>query len=635
MVVYEEAKEFLEKIPPFQFLDEETLYGIIPHLQIEFYPKDTIILEEGGESSNFLYLIKKGAVKITLQGQNDEEILVDIRGEGETFGLWSLLEGRQQTTVRTLEDTLCYLLPKGKVLELLDQKGLFSEFFLKKHISKYLDRIIKERLRSSEIKTGLERALFTTRIKDIASKEVHTVKETVSIQEAASLMAEKRIGSLIILDEKETPVGIITDRDLREKVVASGRPISRPVKEIMNAPLITVEADRFAYEAVTTMIKNRIHHLPVVEKGRLCGMLTNHDLLLLQGISPLALAQEIQNQEDIEGLSAVARKVVPFIGLLIKEEVPIRHLLRIITEINDSLVRKVLDLAQKELGPSPVPFCWIVYGSEGRHEQTFTTDQDNGIIYQDPGSEEEDRACEEYFRKLAEFVIEALVKCGFARCSGNYMATNPEWRKPLNIWKEYFKHWINTPTPEAILKSVILFDFRGLYGETRLAEELKDFLLKEVSGKDIFLLHMARLTVQFKPPLGFFRTFVVEKSGEHKNELNLKHRCLAPIVNIVRLAALENPVPETATLDRIEALKKKGHSLIKEYGDELAEGFQFLMSIRLHHQYDQIVQGQKPDNYINPNHLTQLEKKFFKEVCSLINRIQDAIENKYLLGRIA
>ncbi|WP_161939452.1 DUF294 nucleotidyltransferase-like domain-containing protein [Thermosulfurimonas dismutans] len=518
-------------------------------------------------------------------------------------------------------------------MELLDQKGLFSEFFLKKHISKYLDRIVKERLKSSEIKTGLERALFTTQIKDIASKEVHTIKEEVSIQEAASLMAERRIGSLIVVDDNGVPVGIITDRDLREKVVASGRPISRPVREIMNAPLITVEADRYAFEAITTMIKNRIHHLPVVQDGRLCGMLTNHDLLLLQGISPLAIAQEIQNQETIEGLSKVSQKVIPFIGLLIKEEVPVRNILRIITEINDSIICRVIDIAQNQLGPAPVPFCWLVYGSEGRREQTFTTDQDNGLVYLDPSSSEEAKECARYFKEFSEFVVEALVRCGFARCRGNYMASNPQWCQPLKTWKDYFRKWINTPTPEAILRSVILFDFRGLYGDLSLAEKLRSFLLKEVQKKDIFLLHMAKLTVQFKPPLGFFRTFVVEKSGEHKNELNLKYRCLAPIVNIVRLAALEVPIGETSTLDRLERLKDI-HSLMKDYAEELAEAFQFLMSLRIHHQYEQILKGKQPDNYINPNHLSNLEKKFFKEVCSLISHIQDLIEHKYFLGRL-
>lgn len=633
MIIYNEAKDFLKKVPPFQFLDEETLYGIIPYLRLEFYPKGTVILEEGGKSSEFLYLIKKGAVKITLRRENGEEVLVDMRGEGETFGLWSLIEGQQQTTVKTLEDTLCYLLPKDKVVELLDQKGLFSEFFLKKHISKYLDRIVKERLKGSEIKTGLERALFTTQIKDIASKEVYTIKEEVSIQKAASLMAERRIGSLIVVNDNGVPVGIITDRDLREKVVASGRPISRPVREIMNAPLITVEADRYAFEAITTMIKNRIHHLPVVREGRLCGMLTNHDLLLLQGISPLAIAQEIQNQETIEGLSKVSQKVIPFIGLLIKEEVPVRNILRIITEINDSIICRVIDLAQNQLGPAPVPFCWLVYGSEGRREQTFTTDQDNGLVYQDPSSSEEVKECARYFKEFSEFVVEALVQCGFARCPGNYMASNPQWCQPLKTWKDYFRKWINTPTPEAILRSVILFDFRGLYGDLSLAEKLKSFLLKEVQKKDIFLLHMAKLTVQFKPPLGFFRTFVVEKSGEHKNELNLKYRCLAPIVNIVRLAALEVPIGETSTLDRLERLKDI-HSLMKDYAEELAEAFQFLMSLRIHHQYEQMVKGNQRDNYINPNHLSSLEKKFFKEVCSLIRHIQDLIEHKYFLGRL-
>ncbi len=630
MPVYEEIKEFLKKIPPFQFLDEETLLSLIPHMRLEFYPKDTVILKEGGKSSEFLFLRKKGAVKVTLKGDGGKEVLVDIRGEGETFGLWSLLEGRQQTTVTTLEDTLCYLIPENKTRELLDGQALFAEFFLKKHITKYLDKIVRDKVEGEVVKTGLERALFTTKIKDIASKEVFVVKEGVSVQDAAKLMSEKKIGSLIVVDSRGEPVGIVTDRDLREKVIAKGRPYHCLVKEIMNSPLITIDGERYAYEAITTMIKNRIHHLPVTLNGRLCGMLTNHDLLLLQGTSPLAIAQEIQNQTSVEGLSQVSKKIVPFLGLLIKEEVPVKHIMRVITEINDSLVSKVIELALRELGDPPLRFCWIVYGSEGRREQTFTTDQDNGIVFEDPKTDEEAKAAEAYFKDLGEFVVEALLKCGFSKCPGNYMASNPVWRKPLSVWKDYFRQWINTPTPEAVLSSVILFDFRGLYGELSLAEALKEFLLEELKGKDLFLLHLARLTVQVRPPLGFFRTFVVEKSGEHKNELNLKTRCIAPIVNVVRLCALEVPIGETSTLERIEALKGS-HSLMKDYGEELAEAFEFLMSLRMRHQYSQVQRGERPHNYLNPDRLTHLERKFFKEVCQLISKVQDAVENKYPL----
>lgn len=633
MAVIEEVIEFLKTVPPFQFLEEEDLYAIAPHLNMEFYPRETVILQEDGPPGNALRIIKKGAVEVSFKDASGQKVVVDVRGEGETFGIWSIIEGKQKTTIKAIEDTICYSLPKDKVKHLLDTNAVFTEFFLKSHIIKYLDHVLKERLARGASRAELERAIFTTPVHNIASTDLVTVNENTTIKDAARLMSRKKVSSLIILDDEGLPVGIVTDRDLREKVVAKGRNIDEPVKNIMSYPLIGIEARQYCYEAIMQMIRHNIHHLIVVKDGHLYGMLTNHDIMLLQGASPVSIAQEIRNQRDIDGLASVSKKINELIGLLIKEEARARNITRIISEVNDSLVRRVLEIAEKRYGSPPVPYCFIVYGSEGRKEQTFRTDQDNGIIYKDPEGQSQKKEAEEYFKEFSEFVKESLIRCGFAPCPGDYMVSNPQWRQGLSEWKRYFSGWLNTPTPKAILRSVILFDFRGVYGDLSLAEELKEFLLANLKGKDIFLLHMAKLTVNVKPPLGFFRTFVVEKSGEHKDELNLKFRLIAPMINIARLYALEAAIPETATVDRIERLKEI-NPVMKDMGDELLEAFEFVMTLRLHHQYEQILKGQQPDNYINPDSLTNLEKKTLKDACQVIGRFQDIIEQHYLLGRM-
>jgi CBS domain-containing protein len=633
MPVIEEVIEFLKSVPPFQFLEDEDLYAIGPHLSMEFYPKGTVILTEGGPPGDALRIIKKGAVQISFKGEDGKEVVVDVRGEGETFGIWSILEGQQKTTVKAIEDTICYLLPKDRVKHLLDTNAIFTEFYLKSHISKYLDRALKERLGRGNIRTELEKTIFTTPVINIASRDVVAANENTSIREAARLMSQKKISSLIILDDEGLPVGIVTDRDLREKVVAKARDISGPVKNIMSYPLVGIDARQYCYEAIMQMIRHNIHHLIVVKDGQLYGIVTNHDIMLLQGSSPISIAQEIRNQRTIEGLASVARKINDLIGLLIKEEARAKNITRIISEVNDSLLRRVLELAEKRFGPPPVPYCFVVYGSEGRKEQTFKTDQDNGIVFRDPEGPAQKKETEEYFREFSEFVKHSLIRCGFVPCPGDYMASNPRWRGPLSTWKRYFTDWLITPTPQAILQSVILFDFRGVYGELSLAEQLKEHLLQNLKGKDIFLLQMAKLTVNVKPPLGFFRTFVVEKSGEHKNELNLKFRLIAPIINIARLYALEEAIPETSTIDRIEHLKEI-HPVMKDMGDELSEAFEFVMTLRIHHQFEQIMAGREPDNYINPDSLTNLEKKTLKEACQIISRFQEVIEQHYMLGRV-
>lgn len=628
-MIIPEVMEFLRGTPPFQFLADEALQQIALSLSMEFYPKDSIILRQDSKPNAYLRIIKKGAVKVLIQSEQGEEVLVDYRGERDTFGLWSLIgTDRQRTTVVAVEDTICYLLNREKVLELLDTSAPFTEFFLKSHLSRYLDRTYSEMLSKSMFFGGTDRLLFASQVGDVATREIVSAPETVSIQNAAAIMAEERVSSLIILDSAGHPSGILTDRDLREKVVALGKDVRLPVEHVMSSPLITVESRDYCFDAVLKMIRSNIHHIVVLREGQVHGVLTNHDLMMLQGASPLTFAKDIESQQTIDGLMPVSNRVNKVIGLLLKEGAKASNITRIISELNDRIVTKVLSIAEKEHGPAPLPYCWFVFGSEGRKEQTFRTDQDNAIIYADPASEAEARAAREYFGPFASFVKDALLRCGFASCPGNYMASNPQWCQPYETWARYFTQWIHTPTPEAVLASAIFFDFRPVYGETGLASRLRSHLTASVKTQDMFLAFMARMTVQTRPPLGFFRTFVVEKGGEHKNEFNLKFRCIAPLVDILRLASLETGIEETSTLDRLDALRGK-HRLVNEYGDEIRHAFEFVSLLRIHHQLEQIEEGIDPDNFINPDSLSHLERNTLKESCQLISQVQDSIQNQY------
>jgi CBS domain-containing protein len=462
-------------------------------------------------------------------------------------------------------------------------------------------------------------------------KEVITVGEKATIRETAEIMAANKISSLIIVSNQNLPVGIVTDRDLREKVVAQGRDVSGQITEIMTSPLMQVDTGVFCYEAVLTMMKNNIHHVVVMMDGILKGILTNHDLMVLQGTSPLSVVRDIESQKTIEGLIPESKNINQVISLLLKEGARASNITGIITEINDRLLKKLLEITERQFGPPPLPYCWIVFGSEGRKEQTYKTDQDNALIYADPKTEEESEAAKQYFTQFSLFVKDALVKCGFPLCHGDYMASNQKWRQPLGVWKEYFSQWIYTPTPEAILASCILFDFRPVYGDFILATRLREHLLQRLKNQDMFLKLMAQLTIKLRPPIGFFKTFTVEKSGEHKNKLNLKFTCLAPIVNIVRLFSLEKKIPETSTLERLYVLRGK-HEIVNEFGEELEHAFEFLNMLRIQHQHSQIDAGIEPDNFINPQEITNFERKVFKESCQIISKIQDVINKKYNPG---
>ncbi len=499
-----------------------------------------------------------------------------------------------------------------------------TEYFLQSHFTKYIDKTYREMHSRSLFYGSSDHLLFTTRVGDIAAKAVVTVPEDMPIQNAAQEMVKQRISSLIVVDGAGLPAGMVTDRDLREKVVARGRSVNDPVREIMTLPLIRVDASDFCFEAVLRMIKHNIHHIVVIKDGKLTGVLTNHDLMVLQGTSPLSFAKDLESQQSIEGLIPVSAKINRVIGLLLKEGAKAGNITKIITELNDRLVRKVLELSERKCGKPPLPYCWAAFGSEGRKEQTFKTDQDNAIIHADPETPEQEEAARRYFSALAATVRDNLLRCGFPLCPADYMASNPKWRLPLKAWKKLVSTWVSEPTPDAVMHALIFFDFRPIYGEHALAERLRDHLTAMVKDQKVFLGHMANVTVQNRPPIGFFKTFVVETSGEHKDELNLKVKGIAPIVDIVRIFALEKGVRATSTMERIEALRTK-HTIMEEYADELKHAFEFIMLLRIHHQFTQMEAGIQPNNFINPSKLSNLEKKTMKESFYLISRLQDLL----------
>ncbi|MEW6117056.1 MAG: DUF294 nucleotidyltransferase-like domain-containing protein [Nitrospirota bacterium] len=627
-MLLEDVYTFLRNIPPFQFLEEEDLKAVAGSLSIEFYPKDTVILKQNGPASDSLRIIKKGGVKISIRSDSGEDVVIDYRGEGETFGLVSLMGGTQKTTIVAVEDTLCYLLKKKELFALIDSNPSFTEYFLQSHFLKYMDKTYREIRNKSLFYGSSDHILFTTQAGEIATKDVITVTDSATIQESAQVMSKHGISSLVVVDSRNLPIGILTDRDLREKVVAQGRDIRDSIKNVMTLPLVRVDARDYCFEAVLKMLKYNIHHVLVIRDGELKGVLTNHDLMLLQGKSPLSFAKDIESQQTVEGLVPVSKKINHIIGFLLKEGARASNITKIITELNDRLVRKVLEIAERKFGQPPVPFCWIVFGSEGRKEQTFRTDQDNAIIYADLDAQGREAEIRDYFSSFTLFVKESLLMCGFPPCPAGYMANNPQWCQPLRSWKKYFSSWIATPTSDAVLKSLIFFDFRPVYGDFTLADALREYLNDTLEGQKVFLGFLANMIVKNRPPIGFLKSFVVEKSGEHKDELNLKIKGIAPIVDIVRLFALERGIKETSTLERIEALQDK-HTIAKEYADELEHAFDFIMLLRIHHQVEQLEAGQEIDNFINPHRLSNLEKRTIKDAFHLISTIQDLIVERY------
>jgi CBS domain-containing protein len=629
-MIVKEAIAFLSKVPPFQFLDEASLGSLANSLSMEFYPRETVILKQDAPSSESLRVIKKGAVKVSsTDPESGEEAVIDYRGEGENFGFLSLLgHEKQRTTIVAIEDTICYLIPRKSVIAFLDSNPAFTEYLLQTHFNKYIHRTFSEMQNKRLLQGSGDLMMFTTQIGELASHPVVTTDGGTSIREVAVTMNREKISSIVITDGDGVLSGIVTDKDLRERVVAQGRDLLDPVNSIMSPALIRVDARENCYDALLKMTQYNIHHLPVIKDGELFGLITNHDLMMLQGRSPLSFVKDIDNQISIEGLSTVSGKVNRLVALLLKEGARSKNITGIVTELNDRLVRRVLELADQHFGPPPVPFAWVAFGSEGRREQVFKTDQDNAIIYADPTDPRQAEDARAYFGAYAARVNDWLVQCGYPPCPAGQMARNPQWCQPLSHWRKYFIDLIATPAVEALVNSLVFLDFRYIHGEQPLADDLRHFIATRAQGEDLFLGSMANAILHNRPPIGFLKSFVVEKSGEHKDQLNLKIKGITPLVDLVRLFSLERGVRDTSTFDRLAALAER-NTLVGEYSDDLEHTFDFMTLLRVHHQYEQLDAGLPTDNFINPNQLSNLEKRTIKDAFNLISTIQDAVAERY------
>lgn len=629
----EMVHNFLLNTLPFKNLPEETLYKLSRRCIIEFFPKDTLIFQQDSTEVTHLYVIQKGGIRTFLHTEDGEVSLKDYRGEGECFGALPLIQRTQANlNVETVEDTFCFLFSKESFDELLASSPQATRFFLR-NLSEKLVKTVYAELRQHKVSSRSESALylFTTQVGEIKTTPT-TIVGNQTVQTAAQKMAQYHIGSLLVKENDEI-IGIVTDKDLRTKVVAKGLDYHSPIRDIMASPVQTISSQAVCFDALLLMMTKRIHHLAVESLGKINGIVTTHDIMVLQGTSPIYLFREILATRTIEGLYPLAAKIPMVVRSLIKDGAKAGNITRMITIINDQILDRLLSLLLKKQGPPPVPFCWLLMGSEGRREQTFLTDQDNALIYQDSDDPAVQKKADDYFRVFTEEAIKHLVKCGFPLCPGNIMASNPELRADSRGWQKIFAKWIHEPDKKEILNSTIFFDFRGGYGSLQLADTLRKYLAEHIPKNELFLYHLAGDCLKGRPPLSFFRNFIVEKNGEHKNSLNLKKNGLTPFVDFARVMALKHGIKESNTLGRLQQLLEI-RVLSPEFYAELVDAYEFIMQIRLVHQLQQFEDDISPDNFVNPSHLSDLEKQTLKEAFEVIRRMHNYLKQEFRLGEV-
>jgi CBS domain-containing protein len=627
-VVTESVVSFLEKIPPFQFLPAPEIRRLARTMTLEYFPKNTVILAAGRQVSEALYIVQKGAVKLGIRTNVGKELILDMRSEGEVFGLLSLI-GRDvaRLDVVALEDTLCYSIPAEDMQDLMEKHREVSEYFMRASITRYMDRSLTELRTQVSLMGNAEQLLYSLAVGDVARHGAVVCSQTASICEAAKVVSTGKSGAVFVVDGDGRAIGAVTDRDFAKKVVAGGMAVDHPITKIMTTPVVSVESSDRLFQALLIMLSRNIHHLLVTEEGRPKSVLTSHDLMLLQGKSPLSLARHIEQQQTLDDLAVAQKRIGDLLPLLMREGARASHITRVVAELNDRVMTKILELAEAKFGPPPVPYCWVVLGSEGRREQTFKTDQDNALIYADP-AEDEHGAANQYFEALAVYAQEALEKCGYPACTGGWMASNPRWRMPLSGWQAMFREWISEAAYHSVEDALILLDMRPVGGEFSLYETLAAGVAEQLKTASFFKSILACISVGRKPPLGFFRTFVLDRSGEHKEELSIKDTGTGPIVEAARLFAVDAGIAHTNTVRRLEALRAA------EYMDpkmltEVQEAFEFLTLLRLENQLEQAREGKPLSNYVSPRKLTHLQKGLLREAFQTVARMQSVIDDRF------
>ncbi|MCF7732406.1 MAG: DUF294 nucleotidyltransferase-like domain-containing protein [Akkermansiaceae bacterium] len=445
------------------------------------------------------------------------------------------------------------------------------------------------------------------------------------IQQAAAAMARAQTSSILVQSPTGELIGIVTDQDLRNRVVATEHATDRPVSGIMSAPLVRINDHALLFEAARVMQERGVRHLVVDDgTGTACGVLTSTEILHAQRHAIGALLGEIQEARTPGEVRDCRAKLPVFVRALLAGGARVENVTRIMTTVSDAILARLIELAGAELGPAPVPYAFVTLGSEAREEQTLATDQDNAIIYADPAPADAADA-QEYFLRLGGQVCEWLDLAGYQRCKGEVMACNEKWCKPLAAWREFFAACVTVAEPQNLHDVNVFLDMRRTHGDAALVAGLREHLFQLLDGdaRHAFFFHLAQTTLRFKAPRGFFGNIQLESSGEH-GAFNIK-TAIIPLVNFARIYALQHRLTETNTLDRLAKLRDNG-ILLPSSHDELAQAFTTLMQLRLAHQAAQTGQGEEPDNLLNLRDLTPLERSMLKKIFADITVFQARME---------
>ncbi len=589
--------DFLATVHPWKGLSTSELDAIAAVIEVRNFSQDDQICRVG-EALPGLFLIRSGEVEIT----DADGGLLSSLGPRNVFGERGLIrDGIAVTNARATVATELLLLPAPHFNAMIEGDAAIHDFFA---------RSLPPR--------ASKRSLTQTPVAALMSTNLRTVSPDTTLAQAAVMMRDARISSLMVLDQRRL-CGILTIRDISGRVVAERLDPDTAVARVMTADPVTLPPDAIGSDVLHLMMERGISHVPIVGETGLVGIVTQTDLTRFQADSSSEIIGDAAHAPDLAALAAITRRIPQLLAQLVGAGNRHDVTTRLVTDVADAVTRRLLALAEAHLGPPPVPYLWLACGSQGRREQTGVSDQDNVLMLSDEATDEHDS----YFADLARLVSDGLDRCGYVFCPGDMMATNPRWRQPVRVWRRYFQSWIARPDKEAQMLASVMFDLRPIGGDRSLHAGLQTETLENASRNSIFVAHMMSNSLGHAPPLGLWRGLATFRSGEHRHRIDLKMNGVVPIVDLGRIYALRGRLTAVNTRSRIEAAKATG--IISESGArDLLDAYDLIAQTRLDHQARQIAHHEKPDNFMAPATLSDFERSHLRNAFVVVRTMQSA-----------
>jgi CBS domain-containing protein len=602
--------EFLRGHPPFDSLDEATLDELADSAEIEFYAARTTILHST-DVAEFAYVVRSGSVELVIDGR-----LLDLIGEGEMFGYVSLLsEGPLDFVARPAEDTLVYRIPADVIRPVLERPAFV----------RFVTRVMNERVRflaGHQAEPPLSSA--GRPVGELIRAPALLCPPATSVREAARSMAEA--GATCVVVELDDGLGIVTDRDLRTRVVAAGAGPETPLSEVMTAPAWTVSADRTASEALLEMLDQGIRHLPVLTPGRrLLGVLDDVDLMANERRAPFRLRAAIARSADANAMAEAAADLPDTVIALFDAGLAPSAISRAISSIHDAVTRRMIEFTHQDLGRPPVPYTWMATGSFGRFEPFPSSDVDSAIAWEGPDDDLEIRRA---IAKLAEHVLEGLKRCGFEPDTKGAVASNPLFARSVEDWERAARTWVEHPDRDrGLLLLSVAVESDAVWGSTAMADHLARAFV-DTPDRSLMLRRLAQAALAERPPTGFLRNFVLHSGGERRGVLDIKRRGMLPVEALARWSGLRAGVSAASTRARLKASLEAG-TLSPSDATNLRDAFELFSALRMEHQVGQLREGVEPDNLIQPKSLAPIARTSLKEAFRAVARVQRGVATEY------